>query len=123
MYDPEERKVLISRDVVFVESKSWDWDNASAYRDKQLEIQAQFKIGDDNTGFTEETGTGAQSSILSQTSEDNSDGPDTHSTGESDASSVSRQYKSLTDIYENTEEVELDEELLFLGIEEPATYN
>lgn len=40
LYDPEERKVLIRRDVVFVESKSWDWDSASAYTDKQLEIQA-----------------------------------------------------------------------------------
>lgn len=60
---------------------------------------------------------------MSQISEDSSDGPDTPSTGESDAISVSRQYRSLTDIYENTEEVELDEELLFLGIEKPATYN
>jgi hypothetical protein len=28
LYDPIEKKILISRDVVFDEEKSWDWDQS-----------------------------------------------------------------------------------------------
>lgn len=63
--------------------------------------------------MTEETT--AQSPVLSQTSEDSSE--------KSDTNVAPKRHRSLINLYENTEEVELDQELLFLGIEEPVTYN
>lgn len=41
LYDPEEEKMYISRDVVFVESKSWAWKNTTVDTgDKQEKAQA-----------------------------------------------------------------------------------
>ena len=29
LYDPEEKKILVSRDVVFVEAKTWGWNSVT----------------------------------------------------------------------------------------------
>lgn len=43
--------------------------------------------------------------------------------GESDKSGMLKRFRFVSDIYDDTYEIEHEEELLFLGVEEPATYN
>ena len=56
-----------------------------------------------------------QSPVSSQSSEDNIE--------ESDKSSTPKRLSSMNDICGNTKKIEVEEELLFLGVEEPDTYN
>ena len=56
-----------------------------------------------------------QSQVSSQSSED--------SIEESDKRSTPKRLRSMNDIYDNTKEIEVEEELLFLGVKELATYN
>ena len=65
--------------------------------------------------YTEEPASPIQSPELSQLNKDN--------TEESDKRSTPKRFRLVSDIYENTKEIKLEEELLFLGVEEPTTYN
>lgn len=40
-----------------------------------------------------------------------------------DDSHTPKKFRNLTDLYENTEEVEHEEELFLMGLEEPSCYN
>lgn len=78
------------------------------------------------TEYTEAEGTftpqSASSKNISEhtTRTDNSQQFETNSV--LDSSSEPRNYKSLREIYDNTEEIELDEELYPMGVEEPTCY-
>lgn len=41
---------------------------------------------------------------------------------DNDDSAEPRNFISLNDVYDHTEEIELDEELYFMGLEEPTNY-
>jgi hypothetical protein len=47
LYDPVNKKIIISRDVVFEESKGWDWDNRE--RAKQIDT-GNVMLDDDSPG-------------------------------------------------------------------------
>lgn len=121
MIDPEENKVLVSKDVVFVESKSWAWNNIAGDTDANVEkAHMQFTVENIDGQFTDEvdmkeSATPIQTPKSSQLSED--------SDGESSKSSTPKHFRSVSGIYDNTKEIELEEELLFVGVEEPVTYN
>lgn len=136
LYDPLEKKVLVSRDVVFVETKSWHWESEVYSESIMSESFTVIGANSDGTSqrvYTEEETVG--SPPQSQTSRNSSQGSVTPESEEnqsatsssSAASSASteepRNYRSLADIYNVTEEVELaDDELLFVGSVEPSTY-
>lgn len=63
---------------------------------------------------TEEPAMPIQSDASSQSHEDSSEG--------SGSSSTPKWYRLISDVYANTEEIELKVELLLLGVEKPATY-
>lgn len=126
LYDPVSNRVLVSRDVVFEEMKPWPWSE----RDETEEnIESIFSILDTTATSADveeaepeketEPNTprtpGAQSSTaqISDT-EENSDNYDD--------SNSRRKYRPLSEIYDNTEVVELEEELYLMGTEEPSTY-
>jgi hypothetical protein len=51
LYDPIEKKIIISRDVVFDESNGWDWDN----KDKRKTVSTNIEnVSDDElSGHTQ----------------------------------------------------------------------
>lgn len=39
LFDPQTRRIIVSRDVVFDESKSWNWESGSSEHDKYFQIK------------------------------------------------------------------------------------
>ncbi|GAU24969.1 hypothetical protein TSUD_312040 [Trifolium subterraneum] len=60
LYNPIEKKIVISRDVVFDESKGWDWDN----KDKQNDNRTSHELLEDNN--TEEDISGTDNENVSE---------------------------------------------------------
>jgi hypothetical protein len=47
LYDPVEKKIIVSRDVIFDESKGWDWDN------KEKQVNDSSLIDEEIEGITD----------------------------------------------------------------------
>lgn len=120
VFDPVERRIHVSRDVVFAESKSWTWNETTGYTDIAAEkAHAELTIEEAHDQQTNEVDT--RESVISTQSPDSPHASEAVSE-KSGESSTPRRFRSMGDIYENKEEIELEEELLLLGIEEPVSY-
>lgn len=134
LFDPKNNRVHVSRDVIFKETKGWDW---SLDEDERQEIEVPFNVLDTNWNEgqlqCETTNEDHQRSTASSTPVSTPDRtpvmtPETRTSTSRldpqnyDGSIEPRKIRSITEIYEGTDEVELDDELLFLGCEEPANY-
>ncbi|KAL8105967.1 hypothetical protein AgCh_029688 [Apium graveolens] len=95
LYDPEAHKILVSRDVIFEENKSWDWIKYEGDRTVLVIMKTVLRL---------------QGVILVFQPE--SEGED----------SEPRKFRLLSDIYNETSEVELEEELLLAGVDETHCY-
>ncbi|WVZ50183.1 hypothetical protein U9M48_001461 [Paspalum notatum var. saurae] len=87
MYDPVERRVVISRDVVFNESASWDWTESGAGGDAQQQqaaVSSTFVIDEE----VEELGHGGQGGICVQGGADGTPAVDGVGEGDDDASTA-----------------------------------
>lgn len=125
LLDPTENKILVSRDVTFEEEKAWPWNQSKGEANEQTPqfavLESQESDGENQTS-TE--GTYATDNDMSQ----NLATPEARSQGlrlsseNYDDSTEPRHTRKLTDIYNDTEEVELDEELYLMGVEEPASF-
>lgn len=128
LYDPKNKSVHVSRDVVFEESKAWPWEND---KETASESHETFIVVGASTGETSDN-VEREESYNSQnegsSSEDNDLSPVSTtqmSTTVSDAEmdSEPRHFRSLNEIYSETQEIELEnEELLLSGVEEPSSY-
>lgn len=59
VFDPVEKKIHVSRDIVFVESKSWAWNDTTAYADSAVEkAHAEFTIEETHDQLINEADTG-----------------------------------------------------------------
>ncbi|WVZ99076.1 hypothetical protein U9M48_044426 [Paspalum notatum var. saurae] len=89
MYDPMERRVVISHDVVFNESASWDWTEPEAGEDAQPQWQAAvsstFVIDEEEV---EELGHGEQGGFGVQGGADGAPAVDGVGEGDDDASAA-----------------------------------
>lgn len=141
LLDPQSNKIFVSRDVAFEEKKTWPWDQ---HGEENHDQQTMFVVvGTDVQNSEEIVVQGGEESFESQQtsmeSENKAVTPSTkgstpmtpqmsvntdHSeSASSDSSSEPRRYKSLADIYNETEEIELDDELPLMGIDEPRNYS
>ncbi|WVZ52426.1 hypothetical protein U9M48_003481 [Paspalum notatum var. saurae] len=87
MYDPVERRVVISRDVVFNESASWDWTESGAGGDAQQQqaaVSSTFVIDEE----VEELGHSGQGGICVQGGADGAPAVDGVGEGDDDASTA-----------------------------------
>lgn len=113
LFDPATRSVLVSRDVTFDERKSWDWEG------QNNEFSMTGNIIDVANMFPdlEESAEQEQEPVMTpvQTTE-----IEFHSTH--DESGEPRRLRLLSEIYDETDEIELDNELMLLSIEEPSSY-
>lgn len=126
LYDPVHKSVDVSRDVVFEEKKGWNWgDDENSIQEIQHET---FTVVSMATGGVSTTGEGEEPQTpMSGNSETGGDDADSHYSSntetESTTSSEPKHFRSLTEVYDDTEEIELDESELFLiRVEEPTYY-
>lgn len=135
LFDRVSRKILVSRDVVIDEDKNWDWN--SGYEDGfasilgNFVIQGTFKVENTNSGDQVTTGGGnedvatsedSSSGSISQTAIQSSDENDSESTDQS-GSSEPRNFRLLSEVYNDTSEIKVDKDMLMLGVEEPTSYD
>lgn len=124
LVDPNDNKVYVSRDVMFEEDKAWSWNReGGALYDQSRNFVVNLTEEIERT-MTDEPVT--QESINS-TSIEESGGETSHAivsseSNDSGYSSDPTLYRSLNDVYNHTEEIELEEELLFVGIDELKNY-
>ncbi|MCH81754.1 retrovirus-related pol polyprotein from transposon tnt 1-94, partial [Trifolium medium] len=65
LYDPEKKKIIVSRDVVFEENKSWEWNKSNTKKnseviDDEIEIESTEPITVNVEGNNENEGVDAQ---------------------------------------------------------------
>lgn len=123
LYDSSSCKIYISRDVRFEEEKGWPW---IIEKESESQQQESFVVLDDFSTETEnleqfhqqqsDDTEGETATPRSPSSEMNSDAE------RYDDSVTPKRFRSLTDIYNATEEIELEDELMLMGINEPSAY-
>ena len=122
LYNPSTGRLHVSRDVVFEEEKGLNWEHKETQDNGP---PGTFIIFDTQTNNvqndieTEMHTPRVPSTGGSSVHEPNSEGYNSQSSGES---SEPRRFRLLNEIYEDTEEVEIADELLFIGVEEPKTF-
>lgn len=125
LYDPESNRIQVSRDVIFEEEKTWTWDKQSNMSSDQAMTFTLVNATQFDEGTVEENidqGGGDSSAEQSETSHSQSESQESEVEGSESSSSEPVKFRSLTDIYNDTEEIELDDELLLMGIDEPKNY-
>lgn len=111
LLNPLENKIIVSRDVVFEEDKSWSWTEKL----QNVDTGNIFTVHQSNTwnnvfSTNENQGNTGQNSPST---------PSTPATTSSSDSSTPKKYRSLQEIYDETRE---EVGLCFLSIEEPVSY-
>ena len=136
LYDPEQRTVHVSRDVVFEENKSWQWENnierSEGPRDTFVVIGATTDPEEDNHVGEQSPNLFSEESS-SADGESSADAESVYTPSPVSASSMNngadiesgpRRYRPLNEIYDETQEIDLDdEELMLAGLEEPTNYS
>lgn len=128
LYDPEGKKICISGDVVFEENKTWDWSDQTNEVNDRMElfsVPGYGYTGLENNGEETENvqAQGAGTAVEnSQWGEPNTPTTERRMADTSDETAP-RKFRLVSDIYDETGEVELEEELMLMGVEEPTSYS
>lgn len=127
VYDPVEDRVHVSRDVIFEEDKGWNWESTKALEN---ELHGTFAVFSPYAEVNRNDGDGEnlQSPQTGQLSERESSvelSPSpTQDTNTEDGSEPPRKYRQLSEVYNASTEVELDDdELMLMGTIEPTSYS
>lgn len=110
--------MYVSRDVTFEERKAWPWNDQ---KETDASYMYHFTIPDVPVDSKNEV---ERHEDLSGSDETEAITPvSRHSNTETyDDSVTTRKFKSIADVYRDTEEVEIEDELLLMGIDEPSLY-
>lgn len=131
LYNPTTGRLHVSRDVVFEEEKGWYWEHHNI---QGKNFPDNFILVDTRAGLQEkgnEDSPHTPSNLNSSTQGSAYGGNNSvsamgsYSTTEMTGSSseAPTQFRLLSDIYNDTEEIDIsDEELLLIGIEEPRSF-
>ncbi|XP_074363653.1 uncharacterized protein LOC141704306 [Apium graveolens] len=120
LFDPINKRVYVSRDVVFDELKHWPWN-----RQKEEESYAgSFLVPEMHTDIEQSQQEGAENDDIWEARETTPPhSPSSYQNSDNyDDSSEPKRYRTLNDIYNNSEVVEVEDELLLVGQEEPVNY-
>ncbi|KAL8136100.1 hypothetical protein AgCh_010629 [Apium graveolens] len=129
VFDPVGDKVHVSRDIVFEEYKKWPWDGEENNDARVSKVTGNFTVFDvegDTPSYDTDEGNQIQSPLHdSQSGSMSSLGSENEGGYSSEASSSSssepRRYRSISNIYNTTEEIEaVEEELLLVEVDEPS---
>lgn len=124
LFDPEENKIYVSRDVKFEENKTWTWKrkNDSTQMGTFMYVSTHQTQGEEYILVSprsaqsdyENEEQGSASGTPTSTSHLN---PDNY-----DDSCEPKRVRLINDIYRDTEEVELDEDSMLIGVKEQVSY-
>lgn len=125
LYDPDIDKNFVSRNVVFDEGKSWDWEREEKHtRDDTFVVISIVPVEQTMETPGESVVTPARSpkiSISDSNSTNYSSSPE--STEGTETSGEPRHFRLLSEVYDVKEEVKLADELMFVGAVEATSYN
>lgn len=144
LFDPTTWKIHISRDVVFSEDKAWEWSivsqpgtsstghfifeseimtepNELETRGHESGLPASPATPRVSTSTVSDLTATPQASALTVFGSGSSSESENlaHSSASGSSSEQPQRYRNLADIYANTTETELEDELLLMGIDEP----
>lgn len=126
---------IVSRDVVYFEHKTWPWNPCREAKakfpstftviDNVLEVTAANETESEPYTPLHSPYTSFQSVVSNEIEQSSFFGESGGSTvsQSNDASTEPRKYRLLSDIYQETAEVELEDDMLLMSIQEPATYS
>lgn len=123
LYDPLGKRICISRDVVFEETKPWIWDEEEGGETVQIQFPDMEFVDSSNGSVDDEMDTGR-----GDTSDGELDTPLSQPSNtrvnrdDYDDRHTPKKFRSLNEVYDETEEVTLDEELYLMGVEEPSNF-
>ncbi|KAG6514647.1 hypothetical protein ZIOFF_025016 [Zingiber officinale] len=134
LFDPRHNKLQVSRDVIFQENSEWTW-NAGADKEDLPEFVVVNAFNTDEVIVTADIEAAAEdvtpSSSLSTPSSTRASSPSTPSSSTQATTSPEShegpvRYRSIADIYANTEEIvgidEEENEVMLMMSEEPTCY-
>lgn len=121
LYNLEKNRVCLSRGVVFEEDKGWMWNAQGRENNdvdtfivpeiaREREENAQDSEGDMFSGRNFHSSTPAQTPRTTEIGRENYDNRE-----------PPRRFRAVTNIYSNTEPMEIDDKLYLMGVDEPAT--
>lgn len=116
LYDPESNRVLVSRDVVFAETEAWPWEGQN--EEEKLQREKLIVLGENVYNET----THSENNVLDSSTRVEQRGEQIFEDENVDGSTEPKKYRSVTEIYNSSEPIELQEELLFMGVEEPINF-
>ncbi|XP_074360140.1 uncharacterized protein LOC141700219 [Apium graveolens] len=130
LYDPKQNVIHVSRDVVFEESKAWPWESNKEIDGETREtftIFGSITESDRSTNIEEDHSVSPMSERSNTTSSESVRTLSSFGTGSTssdvDTDSAPKHYRSLNEIYDETQEIELeDEELMLTGMDEPRSF-
>lgn len=129
VFDPKTKSVCVTRDLVFEEEKSWDWSQEAVTqaRDSNNFLVLTTDLFSENgatDGTAESASTGDQNTLENNSiSSGSSNSLSELSASSAETESHPRQVGLLSDVYNDTEPIELaEEELMVMGIGEPVNY-
>ena len=130
LYDPVNKIVHVSRDVIFEERKQWPWKEDEESHREQSKMFTVFGTGTGESLTEENLGTSFDTETDNESNPDSVQNESIHSSsssvsiaGSEASNEPPRNFRSLSEVYANTEEVELeDDELFLMGIDEPVSY-
>lgn len=128
LLDPVHGTIHVSRDVIFEEGKAWQWttqgtDLESPAINIRVSKPHMMNSPGDNTNEEEIVSPQYNENNDVQTPVSSAISGQSHATEDlTSDESAPRKFRSLNDVYADSEEVFLDEDMLLLGMEEPANY-
>lgn len=116
LYDPESNRIVVSRDIVFEETEVWPWETQGAERNAQqdkLIVMGEQMPDKATQNNVDDFGSPVMSVQrgVQRNKDENIDG-----------STELKNYRSVTKIYDSTEPVESQEELLLMRVDEPVNF-
>ena len=139
MYDPEGKRVYVSQDVKFEEDKPWPWNSQSAggtdmtdtfsVLETNAEVQAvvdtevmtDSDMGSPNSPYTNSNLGSSNSPYTEVTTPQQTQTPAVNPDNY-DGSTEPKRFRKLEEVYAETEEMQVEEELYFVGADEPENY-
>ena len=122
LYDPKTGTVHVSRDVVFQENNFWPWEQEGGndmVKPEYFTIANIFAHREDNLETEHDVLTPIQSQ---RAGTPESSTPETFTGGSSELSSGPHRFRTMNELYNETEVIDMIDELMLLKVEEPVCY-
>ncbi|KAG6509279.1 hypothetical protein ZIOFF_034672 [Zingiber officinale] len=134
LFDPRHDKLQVSRDVVFQENSEWTWTAGANHEENLPEFMVEDALDTDEViivadieAGTEDVAPPATAVVpMTRASSPSTSSSSTHTTTSLDSHEGPVRFRSIADIYANTEEVvgidEEENEVMLMMSEEPTCY-